>query len=136
MINCKVKAGFFVLRPCEAPSALRCSICQRPMCLRHSMSVEGEMLCTECGAVQGDSDTGDDEGYMEDDAYADDDGGNSARWFYYYRQHYYTDTGDADMLTEDHGFGADEAAAFVGADMLDMQDDLGGDDDSADLFDS
>ncbi|AZZ89718.1 hypothetical protein EUZ85_02945 [Hahella sp. KA22] len=129
MAKCEVKAGFFVLRPCEALAALQCSICERPMCALHTMPVEGEMLCTECGAVQGESDTGDDEMYMGD-------GGNSTRWFYYYRQHYYTETGDADMLTEDHGFGADEAAAFVGADMLDMQDDLGGDDDSADLFDS
>ncbi|WLQ12983.1 hypothetical protein O5O45_24960 [Hahella aquimaris] len=130
MTKCEVKAGFFVLRPCEAPSAMQCSICERPMCLRHSMPVEGEMLCTECGAVQGDSDTGDEEYYM------DDDGAIATRWFYSYRQHYYTETGDADMLTE-QGFGADEAAAFAGAaDMLDMQDNMGGDDDSADLFDS
>ena len=47
--GCAVRVGFFVLRPCGAPTAGTCSACQRPTCGEH---LDESSVCIECATKE------------------------------------------------------------------------------------
>ncbi|AJQ92764.1 hypothetical protein [Gynuella sunshinyii] len=129
MSACEVKAGFFVLRQCGDPSEGLCEQCGCAVCGLHLVEVEGQMLCTDCAAVQ-------DEAGEEDEAgnhIAEGDDSDSMIWAYGYRRHYYHSYHDHNPLDNQQTFDSDDVAAFSSA--AEIRDDAQ-DDDAPSLFDS
>lgn len=47
-MNCKHKIGLLVLRNCNQPTRVQCTICNRPVCEAHFKTVKGDNVCLSC----------------------------------------------------------------------------------------
>ena len=80
-VGCKTKVGMLVLHDCDRPAVDNCTACGRPICKRHRVKRQGEVLCAECAEAR--------DRYREDDSVLD----SRTTWFaarrrYYSRYHY------------------------------------------------
>ncbi len=48
MTTCKYKIGFLSLKSCGIAAHTQCSVCNIPVCQKHSQSLEGDTVCLEC----------------------------------------------------------------------------------------
>ena len=49
-MNCTVKVGFFSLRKCGGRPVGTCETCRKPMCLKHRVTDDEGVQCSECAA--------------------------------------------------------------------------------------
>ena len=48
--TCMTKTGLLFLRDCGSMALNTCSACGRPICRKHSIETESDVLCPECSA--------------------------------------------------------------------------------------
>lgn len=84
MSRCAAKVGFFSLRDCGAPAAVRCDACMRWVCPQHVAGGEGT-VCAECAARRREGEYVNDE-WSRERVYSVRDGYYRS---YHYRPFYY-----------------------------------------------